>query len=286
MNIIDVKDVSFEYIRRDEDGDVDSIEDALRNVSLKVKKGDFICIIGANGSGKSTLAKHINAILYPSEGTVWVDGMNTRDDDKILKIRQTAGMVFQNPDNQIIGTVVEEDVGFGPENIGIPTNEIWKRVEGSLKAVGMLEYRYNSPNKLSGGQKQRVAIAGIMAMKPKCIVLDEPTAMLDPSGRKEVLSTLKELNKKEDVTVILITHHMEEAIDADNIIVMEDGKIVMEGSPSEIFSKPSEIKKYKLDLPQVTELAYLLNKSGLQMPKGILDIDSFVKEITKKKKVV
>jgi len=281
LDIINVDDITYEYIRRDDDGNVDSIEMALNKIKFNVRKGEFLCILGANGSGKSTLAKHINAILYPSEGTVWVDGMDTKIDKNLLNIRQTAGMVFQNPDNQIIGTIVEEDVGFGPENIGIPTDEIWTRVEESLNTVGMLDYRKHSPNKLSGGQKQRVAIAGIMAMKPKCIVLDEPTAMLDPNGRKDVLRTLKELNKREGVTIILITHHMDEAIDAEHIIVMEKGNIVMNGKPKDIFSRPEEIKKYRLDLPQVTELAYELQQEGIDMPNGILTIDDFIEELSK-----
>ncbi len=279
MGMVKVEKLSFEYIRRDEDGNIESINKAIDNISLDVKKGEFIAILGANGSGKSTLAKHINAILYPTEGSVWVNGMNTSEEDNIWDIRQTAGMVFQNPDNQIIATVVEEDVGFGPENLGVPTKEIWERVEKSLKAVGMLEYRHSSPNRLSGGQKQRVAIAGIMAMKPQCIVLDEPTAMLDPNGRKEVIATVRELNKKENVTLILITHHMDEAIYADKIFVMEKGRIVMEGKPKEIFSRVEEIKKYRLDAPQVTELAYELKKAGIPVPAGILTVEELVSAI-------
>ncbi|MDF2843379.1 MAG: ecfA2 [Herbinix sp.] len=279
MEMIKVKDLSFEYIRRDEEGNVEAIHKAIDNVSLDVKKGDFIAVLGANGSGKSTLAKHINAILYPTAGSVWVNGMNTIEDKNLWDIRQKAGMVFQNPDNQIIATVVEEDVGFGPENLGIPTQEIWKRVEDSLKAVGMLEFRHMSPNKLSGGQKQRVAIAGIMAMKPECIILDEPTAMLDPNGRKEVIATVRELNEKENVTVILITHHMDEVIYADKVFVMETGHVVMEGTPREIFSRVEEIKKYRLDVPQVTELAYELKKSGLNIPKGILTVEELIDAI-------
>ena len=284
MEMIKVRDLSFEYIRRDEDGNVESINKAIDHISLDVKKGDFIAVLGANGSGKSTLAKHINAILSPTEGSVWVNGMNTADDNNLWDIRQTAGMVFQNPDNQIIATVVEEDVGFGPENLGVPTEEIWERVEKSLEAVGMLEFRHMSPNKLSGGQKQRVAIAGIMAMKPKCIVLDEPTAMLDPNGRTEVIATVRELNQKEEVTVILITHHMDEAIYADKVFVMEQGHVVMEGTPREIFSRVEEIKQYRLDVPQVTELAYELAKTGLSIPKGILTVDELVGAIEKVKR--
>lgn len=279
MEMIKVKDLTFEYIRRDEDGNVESVNKAIDNVNLYVKKGDFIAVLGANGSGKSTLAKHINAILYPTEGSVWVNGMKTSEDKNLWDIRQTAGMVFQNPDNQIIATVVEEDVGFGPENLGIPTEEIWQRVEESLKAVGMLEFRSMSPNKLSGGQKQRVAIAGIMAMKPECIVLDEPTAMLDPNGRKEVITTIRELNKKENVTVILITHHMDEVIYADKVFVMEHGRVVMEGTPREIFSHVEEIKRYRLDAPQVTELAYELKKAGLNIPDTVLTVEELVEAI-------
>ncbi len=279
MEMIKVKDLSFEYIRRDEDGNVESINKAIDNVNLAVKKGDFIAILGANGSGKSTLAKHINAILYPSEGSVWVNGLNTAEESNLWDIRQTAGMVFQNPDNQIIATVVEEDVGFGPENLGVPTDEIWDRVEKSLKAVGMLEFRHMSPNKLSGGQKQRVAIAGIMAMKPECIVLDEPTAMLDPNGRKEVIATIRELNKKENVTVILITHHMDEVIYADQVFVMERGHVVMEGTPREIFSRVDEIKKFRLDVPQVTELAHELKQAGLSVPEGILTVEELIQAL-------
>lgn len=276
MEMIKVKDLSFEYIRRDEDGNVESVNKAIDNINLEINKGDFVAILGANGSGKSTFAKHINAILYPTEGTIWVNGMNTAEDKNLWDIRQSAGMVFQNPDNQIIATVVEEDVGFGPENLGVETDEIWQRVEASLKAVGMLKYRKMSPNKLSGGQKQRVAIAGIMAMKPECIVLDEPTAMLDPNGRKEVISTIRELNKKEHVTVILITHHMDEVIYADKVFVMEKGHVVMQGSPRDIFSRVDDIKKFRLDAPQVTELAYELKKAGLALPEGVLTIDELV----------
>ncbi len=279
MDMIKVDKLSFEYIRRDENGNVESINKAIDEVSLNVKKGDFIAILGANGSGKSTLAKHINAILYPTEGSVWVNGLKTSEEKNLWDIRQSAGMVFQNPDNQIIATVVEEDVGFGPENLGIPTDEIWKRVEKSLEAVGMLEFRHLSPNKLSGGQKQRVAIAGIMAMKPECIVLDEPTAMLDPNGRKEVIATVRELNKTENVTVLLITHHMDEVIYADKVFVMEHGHVVMEGTPREIFSRVEEIKRYRMDVPQVTELAYELSKEGYDIPAGLLTVEELVNAI-------
>ena len=279
MEMIKARDLSFEYIRRDEEGNVESINRAIDNINIDIEKGDFIAILGANGSGKSTFAKHINAILYPTEGTLWVNGMNTAEEKNLWDIRQSAGMVFQNPDNQIIATVVEEDVGFGPENLGIPTEEIWRRVEESLKAVGMLQFRHMSPNKLSGGQKQRVAIAGIMAMRPECIVLDEPTAMLDPNGRKEVISTIRELNKKEKVTVVLITHHMDEVIYADRVFVMEKGHVVMEGTPREIFSRVDEIKQYRLDVPQVTELAYELKKSGLNLPDGVLTVEELVEAL-------
>ena len=270
MGIVRTKELVYEYIRRDEEGNVEGITTAVDHVNLDVTQGEFIAILGHNGSGKSTLAKHINAILNPTEGTVWVDGMDTGEADKLWEIRQTAGMVFQNPDNQIIGQVVEEDVGFGPENMGIPTKEIWERVEESLKAVGMYEYRKYSPNKLSGGQKQRVSIAGVLAMHPKCIVLDEPTAMLDPSGRKEVIRAVRGLNQVEGVTVILITHYMEEIIHADRVFVMDEGKIAMEGTPREIFSRVEELKHLRLDVPQVTLLAYELQKKGIQLPNGIL----------------
>lgn len=273
MDIIKTDHLVFEYIRRDEEGNVSSIYRAIDELNIDVKKGDFVAILGHNGSGKSTLAKHINAILMPTEGTLWVNGMDTKEEDKLWEIRRSAGMVFQNPDNQLVANIVEDDVGFGPENLGIPTEDIWKRVEESLSAVGMLDYREHSPNKLSGGQKQRVAIAGIMAMRPNCIILDEPTAMLDPNGRKEVIKTVYELNKKEDITVLLITHYMEEVIYADKVIVMDAGKVVMQGTPREIFSQVEVLKKYRLDVPQVTELAYELKKSGLPLPDGILTVE-------------
>ena len=275
MGIIKADDVTFEYIRRDEEGNVEGITTAVDNVSLTMQKGDFIAVLGHNGSGKSTFAKHINALLYPTEGTLYVDGINTSDEERLLDIRQSAGMVFQNPDNQIVCTLVDEEVAFGPENIGVPSEEIWERVEKSLKAVGMYEYRNASPNKLSGGQKQRIAIAGIVAMKPKCIVLDEPTAMLDPHGRKDVMKVLHELNRREGVTIILITHYMDEVIDADKVFVMDDGKLVMQGKPREIFSQVDRLKELRLDVPQVTELAYELKKSGLDMPDGILTHEEF-----------
>ncbi len=276
MDIIKTEHLVYEYEKRDEEGNVIGVSRAIDGVDVDVTPGQFVAVLGHNGSGKSTFAKHLNAILVPTEGTVWVDGKNTRDPGELLPVRQTAGMVFQNPDNQIIGTVVEEDVGFGPENLGVPTEDIWKRVEESLKAVGMLEYRHHSPNKLSGGQKQRVAIAGVVAMEPKCIVLDEPTAMLDPSGRKEVLRTLKELREKKKVTVILITHYMEEVIDADKVYVMDHGHVVMEGTPREIFSQVDTLKKYRLDVPQVTILADELKKRGLEIPDGILRKEELV----------
>lgn len=279
MGLIDTKKLTFEYIRRDEEGNVEGITKAVDEIDLEVKQGEFIAILGHNGSGKSTLAKHINAILYPTEGEVWVDGMDTRDDSKLWDIRQTAGMVFQNPDNQIIGQVVEEDVGFGPENLGIETKEIWERVEESLKTVGMWEYRKHSPNKLSGGQKQRVSIAGVIAMHPKCIIMDEPTAMLDPLGRYEVIRAARALNDVEKMTIILITHYMEEVIHADRVIVMDNGKIVMQGTPREVFSQVEKLKKLRLDVPQVTLLAYELRKSGIDIPAGILTIDELVKAV-------
>ena len=283
MEIIKTTDLVFEYIRRDEEGNVEGITTAVDNVNLEVMPGDFIAILGHNGSGKSTLAKHFNAILMPTEGTVWVDGMDTEDADRLWDIRQRAGMVFQNPDNQIIGQVVEEDVGFGPENMGMPTKEIWERVEESLKAVGMYEYRKYAPNKLSGGQKQRVSIAGVLAMHPKCIVLDEPTAMLDPGGRKEVIRAVRALNDVEKVTVILITHYMEEIIHADKVFVMDGGKIAMQGTPREIFSQVERLKELRLDVPKATLLAYELQKSGLPLPAGILTAAELVKALVELK---
>ena len=265
-----------EYAKRDEEGNIIGKSRAIDEVSLDIEPGQFIAILGHNGSGKSTLAKHMNALLVPSDGTMWVDGMDTKEDEHLWDVRQSAGMVFQNPDNQIIGTVVEEDVGFGPENLGVPTEEIWQRVEDSLKAVGMIEYRHHSPNKLSGGQKQRVAIAGVMAMRPKCIVLDEPTAMLDPNGRKEVLRSVMELRKREHITVILITHYMEEVVDADHVFVMDHGHVVMQGTPREIFSQVDTLKHYRLDVPQVTILADELRKRGLDIPAGVLKKEELV----------
>ena len=279
MGIIKAKQLVHEYIRRDEEGNVESIQTALDHVDLDVKQGDFIAILGHNGSGKSTLAKHINALLAPSEGSLFVDGMDVSKEENVIPVRKTAGMVFQNPDNQIIASVVEEDVGFGPENIGVPTDEIWQRVEESLKAVGMLKYRHHSPNKLSGGQKQRVAIAGVVAMEPKCIVLDEPTAMLDTNGRADVIRTAHELNQKKGVTIILITHYMEEVVGADKVIVMDKGKVVMQGTPREIFSQVGKLKEYRLDVPQVTILADLLRQSGLDIPLGVLTREELVGHI-------
>lgn len=279
--IVRTEKLAFEYIRRDDEGNVEGITRAVDDVSLDMKQGEFIAILGHNGSGKSTLAKHINAILYPTEGTVWVDGMDTCEEEQLWNIRQTAGMVFQNPDNQIIGQVVEEDVGFGPENMGVPTAEIWERVEESLRAVGMYEYRKYSPNKLSGGQKQRVSIAGVLAMHPKCIVLDEPTAMLDPNGRREVIRAVRGLNDVEGVTVILITHYMEEIIHADRVFVMDKGKVAMEGTPRSIFSQVERLKELRLDVPQVTLLAYELQKRGFALPDGILTQEEFVRELLK-----
>lgn len=275
MGIIKIKDLIFEYIRRDEEGNVEGITKAVDDVNLDIKHGDFVAILGHNGSGKSTLAKHMNAILYPSEGSVWVDGKDTQQEENIWDIRQTAGMVFQNPDNQIIGQIVEEDVGFGPENMGVETKEIWERVNESLKAVGMYEFRKFSPNKLSGGQKQRVSIAGVIAMHPKCIVLDEPTAMLDPQGRKEVIRAIRALNDVEKITIILITHYMEEVIYADQVYVMDKGKVTLQGTPREVFSQVDRLKELRLDVPQVTLLAHELREDGFPIPEGILTKEEF-----------
>ena len=276
MGIIKAVKLAFDYLKYDEDGNVQETQRAVDGVDIDIKEGQFVAILGHNGSGKSTFAKHINALLLPSDGTIWIDGINTSEEPELWKVRQKAGMVFQNPDNQIIGTVVEEDVGFGPENMGVPTEDIWKRVNESLEKTGMTAYRHHSPNKLSGGQKQRVAIAGVMAMRPKCIVLDEPTAMLDPNGRKEVLAAVHQLNKQENVTVVLITHYMEEVIDADHVIVMDGGHVVMEGTPKEIFSQVETLKKYRLDVPQVTLLAHELKQSGVDIPDGILTTEELV----------
>ena len=279
MGIIKAVNLAFDYIRRDEEGNVEGITRAVDGVNLDIKAGDFVALLGHNGSGKSTLAKHLNALLYPTEGTVYVDGKDVTEPENIWDIRQTAGMVFQNPDNQIIGQVVEEDVGFGPENLGVPTKEIWERVEESLKAVGMYEYRKHSPNKLSGGQKQRVSIAGVIAMHPKCIILDEPTAMLDPNGRREVIRAARALNQVEGITIILITHYMEEVIYADKVYVMDGGKVVMQGDPKAVFSQVEQLRELRLDVPQVTELAYELKKGGLPLSDGILTMDELVAEL-------
>ncbi len=279
MDMIHAEELVYEYDKRDEEGNIIGTNRAIDGVDIDVTPGSFVAVLGHNGSGKSTLAKHMNAILVPTGGTMWVDGKDTRDPNELWNVRQSAGMVFQNPDNQIIGTVVEEDVGFGPENLGVPTDEIWKRVEDSLRAVGMIEYRNSSPNKLSGGQKQRVAIAGVIAMEPKCIVLDEPTAMLDPNGRREVIRAVEKLRKEKNVTVILITHYMEEVIDADQVFVMDDGHIVMHGTPREIFSRVDELKAYRMDVPQVTMLAEELRKRGLALPKGILRREELVEAL-------
>ena len=279
MGMIRAEKLVCEYDKRDEDGNVIGSRRAIDGVDIDIPQGSFVAVLGHNGSGKSTLAKHMNAILVPTDGTMWVDGKDTKDMEKLWEIRQSAGMVFQNPDNQIIGTVVEEDVGFGPENLGVPTKEIWKRVEDSLRAVGMLDRRKDSPNKLSGGQKQRVAIAGVIAMEPKCIVLDEPTAMLDPNGRKEVISAVEKLRREKNVTVILITHYMEEVVDADQVFVMDDGRIVMHGTPREIFSRVDELKKYRMDVPQVTMLADELIHRGVDLPKGILRREELVEAL-------
>ena len=283
MGIIKASKLIFDYIRHDEEEKAVEVDRAIDGLSLDIAKGSFVAILGHNGSGKSTLAKHMNALLIPTEGTMLVDGIDTARETKLWKVRQKAGMVFQNPDNQIIGTIVEEDVGFGPENLGVPTDEIWTRVEESLDAVGMLKYRHHSPNKLSGGQKQRVAIAGVMAMHPKCIVMDEPTAMLDPHGRKSVIETAKKLNKEEGITVILITHYMEEVIEADRIFVMDDGKLVMEGTPKEVFSKVEKLKELRLDVPQATLVAHELQQRGIPLPDGILNNEELVDELCRLK---
>lgn len=279
MGIIKAVDLAFEYIRRDEEGNVEGITRAVDGVNIDIQPGEFVAVLGHNGSGKSTLAKHLNALLYPTEGTLFVDGKDVKQPENIWDVRQTAGMVFQNPDNQIIGQVVEEDVGFGPENLGVPTNEIWERVEESLRAVGMYQYRKHSPNKLSGGQKQRVSIAGVIAMHPKCIILDEPTAMLDPNGRKDVIRAARALNQVEGITIILITHYMEEVIYADKVYVMDGGKVVMQGDPRAVFSQVDRLRELRLDVPQVTELAYELKKSGLPLSDGILTMDELVAEL-------
>lgn len=283
MDIIRTENVIFDYIRKDENGEIETVKRAVDDVSISIKRGSFTAILGHNGCGKSTLAKQLNAILLPSEGTIWVEDKNTREADNVWNIRQSAGLVFQNPDNQLISNVVEEDVGFGPENLGVPTEQIWQRVMHSLKAVGMYQFRKESPNRLSGGQKQRIAIAGVLAMKPSCIILDEPTAMLDPNGRREVLDALYELNRKENVTVILITHYMEEAVNADRVIVMNQGKVVLEGTPRVVFRQVEQLRKVRLSVPQVTELAYELRKSGLPIKEGILTKEEFIAEMLRLK---
>ncbi|MCR4791973.1 MAG: energy-coupling factor transporter ATPase [Lachnospiraceae bacterium] len=281
MDIVKTDNLVFEYIRRDDEGNPTGVTTALDHVNIDVRQGEFVGILGHNGSGKSTFAKHLNAILYPTEGTVIVNGMNTTDEDKLWDVRSSAGMVFQNPDNQIIGQVVEEDVGFGPENLGVPTKEIWSRVEESLRAVGMLEHRLKSPGKLSGGQKQRVSIAGVLAMHPKCIILDEPTAMLDPSGRREVVRAIRGLNDVEKMTVILITHYMDEVVHADRIFVMDKGKVVMQGTPREIFSEVPALEALRLDVPGPTRIAWELKRKGLPLPDGILTCEELITEIEK-----
>ncbi|MCR5607923.1 MAG: energy-coupling factor transporter ATPase [Lachnospiraceae bacterium] len=285
MSFIKSEKLKFEYIRRDENGNVDSINKAIDEVDLDIEKGQFIAILGSNGSGKSTLAKHINALLTPADGTMWINGNDTKDAEKLKNIRQSVGMVFQNPDNQIIGSIVEEDVGFGPENIGVPTKEIWNRVDDALEKVDMNDFRLKSPNKLSGGQKQRVAIAGVLAMKPQCIVLDEPTAMLDPQGRRDVIDTITKLNKTDNITIILVTHYMEEVVNADRVIVLNKGKIVMQDTPRGIFSQIEKLESFNLDVPEVTKVANMLSKSGLEISDGILTVEELADEIMAAKKV-
>lgn len=279
MGIVKAARLVYEYVRRDEEDNIEEVNRAIDGLDVDIQKGDFVAVLGHNGSGKSTFAKHINGLLMPTYGTVWVGDMDTKDEEHLWDVRRTAGMVFQNPDNQIIGNIVEEDVGFGPENMGVPTKEIWKRVEDSLEAVGMSAYRLQSPNKLSGGQKQRVAIAGVMAMKPQCIILDEPTAMLDPNGRREVIRTVHQLNRSEGITVLLITHYMEEATEADRILVMDEGCVVMDGVPGDIFSRVRELKSHGLDVPQVTELAYELKEAGMPLSDGILTREQLAEEL-------
>ena len=279
MAIIETKELEFDYVTRDEEAKVTEVDRAIDGVSLQIEAGSFVAVLGHNGSGKSTLAKTLNGILLPSGGTVLISGMDTADDANLLDIRREVGMVFQNPDNQIIANLVEDDVGFGPENLGVPTEEIWQRVDAALKAVGMTAFRLKSPNHLSGGQKQRVAIAGVMAMHPKCIVLDEPTAMLDPNGRKEVIRTVTELNRSEGVTVVLITHYMEEVIGADRLVVMDDGKVIMDGTPREVFARVEELKRLRLDVPQATELAYELKQRGVSLPDSVLTMEELAEAI-------
>lgn len=283
MGIIKAAKLFYDYVSKDEHDEVEDVIHAVSGVDLDVEAGQFIAILGHNGSGKSTLAKQMNALLVPTGGTLWVKEMDTSQPENVWKVRQTAGMVFQNPDNQIIASLVEEDVGFGPENLGVPTEDIWKRVNQSLKSVGMMEYSQHSPNRLSGGQKQRVAIAGVMAMEPECIVLDEPTAMLDPNGRKEVIETVHELNREKEVTVILITHYMDEVVHADKVYVMDDGKIVLSGTPRQVFSQVNYLKQLRLDVPQVTELAYELRQSGIDVPEGVLTIEELAESLERLK---
>ena len=286
MSLIEANRVSYEYIRRDKDGAVEGFNRAVDEVDLKIAQGEFVAIIGANGSGKSTLARHFNALLYPVEGTLYVDGYDTADDEHLWDIRKTAGMVFQNPDNQIIGTVVEEDVAFGPENIGVKSREIWERVANSLKSVGMYEFRKHSPARLSGGQKQRIAIAGVLAMHPKCIILDEATAMLDPKGRREVMESVHALNKEENITVILITHYMDEVVGADRVYVMDKGRVVMQGTPDKVFARADELKGYGLTVPGVTLLADELRKRGVNLPAGIVTAEGLVDEICRSLRII
>ena len=283
MGIIKAAKLFYDYVSKDEHDEVEDVIHAVSGVDLDVEAGQFIAILGHNGSGKSTLAKQMNALLVPTGGTLWVKEMDTSQPENVWKVRQTAGIVFQNPDNQIIASLVEEDVGFGPENLGVPTEDIWKRVNQSLKSVGMMEYSQHSPNRLSGGQKQRVAIAGVMAMEPECIVLDEPTAMLDPNGRKEVIETVHELNREKEVTVILITHYMDEVVHADKVYVMDDGKIVLSGTPRQVFSQVNYLKELRLDVPQVTELAYELRQFGIDVPEGVLTIEELAESLERLK---
>ena len=279
MAIIETKELEFDYVTRDEEANVTEVDRAIDGVSLQIEAGSFVAVLGHNGSGKSTLAKTLNGILLPSGGTVLISGMDTADDANLLNIRREVGMVFQNPDNQIIANLVEDDVGFGPENLGVPTEEIWQRVDAALKAVGMTVFRLKSPIHLSGGQKPRVAIAGVMAMLPKCIDLDAPPAMLDPNGRKEVIRTVTELNRSEGVTVVLITHYMEEVIGADRLVVMDDGKVIMDGTPREVFARVEELKRLRLDVPQATELAYELKQRGVSLPDSVLTMEELAEAI-------
>ncbi|WP_303025775.1 energy-coupling factor transporter ATPase [Anaerotignum lactatifermentans] len=278
MKMVKTKDLTYEYVRvlETDHGTKEEKVAALKNVNIEINKGDFVAVLGHNGSGKSTFAKHINALVQPTGGTLWVDDMDTKNDELVWEIRQTAGMVFQNPDNQLVATVVEEDIAFGPENMGVEPKEIRKRVDEALATVRMSEYATHTPSKLSGGQKQRIAIAGVLAMKPQCIVLDEPTAMLDPVGRRDVMETIERLNREEGITMILITHYMDEAVRADKVFVIDDGDLVMQGTPKEIFSQVETLQKYGLDVPQVTEVAYLLRKEGVELPADILTIEEMV----------